>query len=72
MTAAEKRKKATETFNELKGKSRFNLVEIEKSLKQVNDFLTKELKYSKDLRDVKFLECYFLERQYYKKLVSLF
>ena len=67
-----KRKEALEIFAYLKNNLKFTKNSIEKSLKETNLILCNELKYSKDLRNIDYLQSYFLVRQYYKTLISLF
>ena len=67
-----KRKEAREIFNYLQTNLKFTKNSIEKSLKETNTILCSELKYSKDLRNIDYLQSYFLVRQYYKTLISLF
>lgn len=65
-------KKAKDNFEKLRLNQRFNKENIQNELDKINSILKKELRFSKDLRNVQYLNDYFLERKYYKTLISLF
>ena len=67
-----KRNEAKEVFYFCQNSKLFTKEETEKSLQKVNIILKNELKFSKDLRNLEYLNTLFLQRHYYKKLVSLF
>lgn len=45
--------------------------QIEEGLQEVNRIIRKELKYSKDLRNIRFIEDMILERKYYKFVLEM-
>ena len=45
-------------------------IEIERGLKEVNEIIKKELKYSKDLRNVEYLTEWLNHRHYYKFILN--
>lgn len=45
-------------------------IEIEKGLKEVNEIIKKELKYSKDLRNIEYLTEWLNHRHYYKFILN--
>ena len=67
-----KRNEAREAFDFCKNSKLFTKEETEKSLQKVSVILKNELKISKDLRNLEYLNTFFLQRHYYKTLVSLF
>lgn len=67
-----KRDEAKETFAFCKESKLFTKEETKKSFEKVNVILKNELKFSKDLRDLEYLNIFFLQRHYYKTLISLF
>lgn len=72
MKATEQRNKAIEVFDKYVGRPRFTKIELQKELNKINEDILKELSYPKDLRNNEYLYRSFLNRQYFKKLVSLF
>ena len=61
--------KATEFVSKFRNKISFK--EVERELEKVNRFLLKELKISKDLRNINFLMDYLKLRRYYKTVLKL-
>lgn len=68
LTVQQQIEKANEKFEKLGHIYKFKL-QIEAGLKEVNEIIKKELKYSKDLRNVQYLNEWFSERHYFKQVL---
>ena len=69
MTTANQIQQANEAFEKFGHIARFK-TEIEKGLNEINGFIKKELKISKDLRDVEYLTKWLNHRHYYKTILK--
>jgi hypothetical protein len=68
-TQAQEIEKAKAAFTKFGSISRFK-IEIEKGLKEVNEIIKKELRFSKDLRNVEYLQIWLNQRHYYKYILK--
>jgi hypothetical protein len=66
---AEKIEQANAAFAKFGNIYKFKL-QIERGLKEVNEIIKKELKFSKDLRNVEYLREWLTERHYYKHILK--
>ena len=68
-TQAQQIEQAKAAFAKLGHVSRFK-TEIEKGLKEVNEIIKKELRISKSLRNVEYLQKWLTQRHYYKYILN--
>ena len=70
-TAQAQRLRAANFYTTAKNSKRDTKTEISEALETTEDYIKRELKFNKDLRNVEYLEDYLALRHFYKRVLNL-